>query len=131
MLERALARAHRLGRQLTVEVTDADKLRFGDGSFDTVVSTLTLCTTPDPHRLLAEMARVCRPTGRVLLPEHGLSTIGPINWVMHRLAPGHLRKYACHLTRDTAALPGQAGLRVLHMERHVFGIFVLIEAAPR
>lgn len=131
MLERALARAHRLGRQLTVEVVDAEKLPFGDGAFDTVVSTLTLCTTPDPLRLLGEMTRVCRPDGRILLLEHGLSTQRSINWVMHRLAPGHLRKYACHLTRDMVALPGQAGLKVLHIERHVFGIFVLIEAAPR
>ncbi len=131
MLERALARAHRLGRQLNVEVTHAEKLPFGDGAFDIVVSTLTLCTTPDPLRLLGEMARVCRPDGRILLLEHGLSTQGSINWVMHRLAPGHLRKYACHLTRDMAALPGQTGLKVLHMERHVFGIFVLVEAVPR
>ena len=131
MLERALARAHRLGRQLNVEVMDAEKLPFGDGAFDTVVSTLTQCTTPDPLRLLGEMTRVCRPDGRILLFEHGLSTQGLINWVMHRLAPGHLCKYACHLIRDMAALPGQAGLKVLHMERHVFGIFILVEAAPR
>lgn len=131
MLERALARAHRLGRQLNVEVMDAEKLPFGDGAFDTVVSTLTLCTTPDPLRLLGEMTRVCRPDGRILLFEHGLSTQGLINWVMHRLAPGHLCKYACHLIRDMAALPGQTGLKVLHMERHVFDIFILVEAAPR
>lgn len=131
MLERALARAHRLGRQLTVEAMDAEKLPFEDGAFDTVVSTLTLCTTPDPLRLLGEMTRVCRPDGRILLLEHGLSTQRSINWVMHRVAPGHLRKYACHLTRDMIALSKQAGLKVLSVNRHVFGIFVLIEAAPR
>lgn len=130
MLEHALARAHRLGRQLTVEIMDAEKLRFGDGAFDTVVSTLTLCTTQDPLRLLGEMARVCRTDGRVLLLEHGLSTVRPVNWVLHRLAPGHLRRYACHLTRDMAALPEKVGLRIVHVERHLLGLFVLIEAAP-
>jgi len=130
MLERAMARAHRLRRQLTVETMNGETLSFADGAFDTVLSTLTLCTTPDPLRLLREMARVCRPDGRVLLLEHGLSTARPVNWVLHRLAPGQLRRYACHLTRDVAALPEKAGLRIVHMERYLFGVFVLIEATP-
>lgn len=129
MLERALARAHRLGRHLHVETMNAEHLPFPDQSFNIAVSTLTLCTTPDPLRLLREMGRVCCPDGRVLLLEHGLSTAPAVNWVLHRLAPGHLRHYACHLTRDIAAVPAQAGLTVRHMERYVLGIFVLIEAA--
>ena len=52
MLERALARAHRLGRHLHVEAMNAEHLSFPDQSFDTVVSTLMLCTTPDPLQLL-------------------------------------------------------------------------------
>ncbi len=77
MLERALARAFRLGRQLLVEVMDAEALAFPDRSFDTVVSTLTLCTTPDPVRLLREMGRVCRPTGRCCLWS---TDWGPSRW---------------------------------------------------
>ncbi|HVI86285.1 MAG TPA: methyltransferase domain-containing protein, partial [bacterium] len=105
-------------------------LRFPDQSFDTVVSTLTLCTTPDPLRLLREMARVCRPDGRVLLLEHGASTAPMINRILHRLAPGHLRRYACHLSRDVATLPGLVGLRVIDSRRYVFGVLALIEAVP-
>ena len=130
MLERAIARARRLGRQLNVETMDAERLRFPDRSFDAVVSTLTLCTTPDPLRLLREMARVCRPDGRVLLLEHGSSTAPVVNRVLHRLNPGHLRRYACHLTRDVAALPGLAGLRVIDSRRYIFGVLALIEAVP-
>ena len=130
MLERALARAHRLGRQLTVEAMDAEVLAFPDRSFDTVVSTLTLCTTPDPVRLLREMGRVCRSDGRVLLLEHGLSTGPLVNGLLRRLEPGQLARYACHLTRDVAALPSQAGLRVLTQARCFFGVLALIEAAP-
>lgn len=130
MLERALSRAHRLGRQLAVETMDAEALTFADQTFDAVVSTLTLCTAPDPVKVLREMTRVCRPRGRVLLLEHGLGTWAPINWVLSRLAPGQLRRYACHLTRDVAAFPEQAGLGMLHCERHLFGVFVLMQAAP-
>jgi ubiquinone/menaquinone biosynthesis C-methylase UbiE len=130
MLERALSRAHRLGRQLTVETMDAEALTFPDRAFDAVVSTLTLCTTPDPLQALREMARVCQPHGRVFLLEHGLGTSAPVNWLLSRLAPGHLRRYACHLMRDVAALPESAGLGIFHRERHLFGVFVLMEAAP-
>jgi ubiquinone/menaquinone biosynthesis C-methylase UbiE len=130
MLERALARAYRLGRQLSVEVMDAEVLAFPNRSFDTVVSTLTLCTTPDPLRLLREMGRVCSPTGCVLLMEHGLGTAALVNGLLCRLAPGHLARYACHLTRDVVALPSQAGLHVLAQVRYLFGVLVLIEAAP-
>jgi ubiquinone/menaquinone biosynthesis C-methylase UbiE len=128
MLEHALARAHRLGRQLAVQVMDAEHLGFEDATFDSVVSTLTLCTTPDPVRALREMGRVCRPGGRVLLLEHGRSSRRPVNWFLDRLAPGHFRRHACHLTRDVAAIPAQAGLHVSRLERHVFGIVVLVEA---
>jgi ubiquinone/menaquinone biosynthesis C-methylase UbiE len=130
MLERAMARAHRLGRHVHLETMNAERLAFPDQSFDSVVSTLTMCTTPDPLQLLREMGRVCRPDGRVLFLEHGESTIPVINWALHRLAPGHLRRYACHLTRDVVTLPGQAGLCIVDSRRYLFGVFALIEAAP-
>jgi methyltransferase OMS1 len=53
-----------------------------------------------------------------------------INRILHRLAPGHLRRYACHLSRDAATLPGLAGLRVIDSRRYVFGVLALIEAVP-
>lgn len=48
----------------------AERLPFDDDSFDTVVSTLVLCTVADPARSLAEVARVLRPGGRLLFCEH-------------------------------------------------------------
>jgi SAM-dependent methyltransferase len=48
----------------------AEFLPFDDASFDTVVSTLVLCTVGDPRRAVSEVARVLRPGGRLLFLEH-------------------------------------------------------------
>jgi len=48
----------------------AEQLPFADGTFDTVVSTLVLCTVSDPARALSEVARVLKPGGRLLFCEH-------------------------------------------------------------
>lgn len=53
-----------------IERAPAEELPFEDASFDTVVSTLVLCTVSDPHRAVAEIARVLRPGGRLLFLEH-------------------------------------------------------------
>jgi ubiquinone/menaquinone biosynthesis C-methylase UbiE len=130
MLRRALARACRLRRSLDVETMDGEALAFPDRSFDTVVCTLTLCTTPDPLRLLRECGRVCRPGGRVLLLDHGLSASRAINGCLARFEPRHCARYACHLTRDVAAMPAQAGLTLVHQERHLWGLLTMTEARP-
>jgi SAM-dependent methyltransferase len=48
----------------------AESLPFPDGAFDVVVSTLVLCTVPDPTAAVAEARRVLRPGGRLLYLEH-------------------------------------------------------------
>jgi ubiquinone/menaquinone biosynthesis C-methylase UbiE len=67
----------RLGRRVAalgraVEVVDAsvDKLPFPDATFDTVVGTLVLCSVPNQQRALTEIARVLKPSGRLLFLEH-------------------------------------------------------------
>lgn len=53
-----------------VVVAGAEALPFPDTSFDAVVSTLVLCTVPDPHAAVAEIQRVLRPGGQLLFIEH-------------------------------------------------------------
>jgi SAM-dependent methyltransferase len=50
---------------------DGQDLPFDDGSFDTALSTWTLCTIPDPVAALREVRRVLRPGGQLLFLEHG------------------------------------------------------------
>ena len=54
----------------------AESLPFEDGSFDSVVSTLVLCSVEDPSRAAREVARVLRPDGRLLYLEHVRSPDG-------------------------------------------------------
>jgi SAM-dependent methyltransferase len=57
---------------------DAQALELPDASFDTVVCTLSLCAIPDERRAVAEMKRVLRPGGRLLLLDH---VVGLPRWL--------------------------------------------------
>jgi ubiquinone/menaquinone biosynthesis C-methylase UbiE len=70
-MARALERrVERLGRPARVHRATAEALPFADDSFDTVVSTLVLCTVADQALAVSEIARVLRPGGRLLFVEH-------------------------------------------------------------
>lgn len=75
MLAVARHRAHRLGLSVPFLVMDGESLACADRCFDTVVSSLTVCTFADPEAALREMARVCGKDGRILLLEHGRSDL--------------------------------------------------------
>ncbi len=85
-------------------------LPFGDASFDTVVTCLTLCSVSDVPQVLAEIRRVLKPGGRFLFLEHVLSDdAGRRTW-QQRLTP--IQKVigvGCHLNRDSAAMVRAAG----------------------
>lgn len=66
-LERRVARA---GREAAIVTARAEALPFADGAFDTVVSTLVLCTVEDPRAAVREARRVLAPGGRLLFVEH-------------------------------------------------------------
>lgn len=70
MLELARRRAAHLGRAVDLRQGDAQALDFADGVFDSVVCTFSLCAIPDDRRAVAEMARVLRPGGLLLLADH-------------------------------------------------------------
>ncbi len=74
MLAIAEDRARRLGIDADLRTGDAQALDFPDGHFDTVVCTFSLCAIPDDARAVAEMARVLRSGGRLLLADHVVSS---------------------------------------------------------
>jgi ubiquinone/menaquinone biosynthesis C-methylase UbiE len=74
MLDIARDRSKQLGRPATLQQGDAHALPFDDTSFDTVVCTFGLCAIPDHTKAIAEMTRVLRPGGRLILVDHIEST---------------------------------------------------------
>lgn len=86
MADRLEARRAKLGRRAHIVAAPAETLPFGDGSFDTVVSTLVLCTVHDPDAALAEVRRVLRPGGRLLFCEHVRSDTPRLSRWQDRLA---------------------------------------------
>lgn len=129
MIEKARSRTNRLGLEVSFAVMDGEALAFPDDSFDTVVDSLTLCTFPDPVAALREMARVCKPGGRILLFEHGRSDRERIGRWQDRRADKHARDLGCHWNREPVELVRQAGLKPLLARRHLFGVFHLMEIA--
>jgi ubiquinone/menaquinone biosynthesis C-methylase UbiE len=67
LLERARGRAADAGIEVRWIEADAQLLPFADASFDRVFSTVGAIFAPDHERAAAELVRVCRPGGRVLM----------------------------------------------------------------
>ncbi|MCC5790142.1 MAG: methyltransferase domain-containing protein [Opitutales bacterium] len=66
---------------------DAQDLQFPDGSFDVVVAMLVVSVVPDPEKMLAEMARVCAPGGKIIVLNHFASQKGPMKKIENLIAP--------------------------------------------
>jgi ubiquinone/menaquinone biosynthesis C-methylase UbiE len=101
-LERKLRRSGRSARVLNAP---AERLPFDDGSIDTVVSTLVLCTVDSPALALREIARVLRPDGQLLFIEHVRSESPRLAAWQDRLA-GPWQRFAegCRCNRATVEL---------------------------
>jgi SAM-dependent methyltransferase len=96
----------------------AQRLPFADGSVDTVVSTMVLCTVDAPDLALAEIARVLRPDGRLLFIEHVRSDWpGLARWQDRLAGPWRIFAQGCRCNRPTMELIAAYGFEV-EGERH-------------
>ncbi|PKO71332.1 MAG: SAM-dependent methyltransferase [Betaproteobacteria bacterium HGW-Betaproteobacteria-14] len=111
-------RMHRLvlkrsrAARLPVEIVGitAERLPLADAAFDTVVSTYTLCTIPDPVAALREARRVLAPGGRLLFSEHGRAPDESVRRWQDRIQPlWGVFSGGCHLGRDIPAILREAG----------------------
>ena len=129
MLQRAQRRANRLGRAVSLEVGDIERLPYSDSSFDTVTAACVFCSVADPVRGLREAARVTRRGGQILLYEH----VRPTNRLLGRLADWASmwtrRAFGPELNRHTESNVAVAGLKII--ESRSSGIWREIVATPQ
>lgn len=95
----------------------AEYLPFDDKSFDTVLTTWTLCSVPGIEAALGEMRRVLKPGGELLFMEHGLSPDRRVRAWQDRL-DGLWGRCAggCHLNRGIDVLIRDAGFDLHELE---------------
>jgi len=95
----------------------AEKLPIADASFDSVVSTFTLCTIPDVAGALREMRRALKPEGRFYFVEHGHAEDPRVARWQERLNGIEQKMFGgCHLNRDISALIRQAGFEIERLD---------------
>jgi phosphatidylethanolamine/phosphatidyl-N-methylethanolamine N-methyltransferase len=88
MLARARAKVEAQGlAHVELRRMDARALDFPDDAFDTVVAMHVISVVPEPERVIAEMARVCREGGEVLVLSHFLHDHGALAFLGRRFAP--------------------------------------------
>lgn len=89
MLERARVRVaeQKLTHVEALLEMDAEATTFSDNAFDIAVAMFVASVVPNPHRLMAEMKRVVRPGGQILVIGHFASAAGPRWWIERAMAP--------------------------------------------
>ncbi|NUC72170.1 class I SAM-dependent methyltransferase [Haloterrigena sp. SYSU A558-1] len=130
MLTRAADRFEYLTRGESLYEMDAQDLAFDDDSFDTVVSSMSTCMFPDPVAALEEMARVCTPDGRILLLEHGRSSVGPIARLQDWRAEPRYEKTGCRWNQEPLAIVSRSELTVEESNTGLLGMVTTITARP-
>jgi ubiquinone/menaquinone biosynthesis C-methylase UbiE len=129
MLDVARQKASNLHLSIQTQVMDAEKLEFADGIFDTVTSSLSTCTFPDPIQALGEMRRVLRSGGLILLLEHGHSSFPWFasfqDW---NVLPHYQQNAGCRWNQEPLELITAAGLQIVQTKRFGLGMFHAIVA---
>jgi SAM-dependent methyltransferase len=118
MSKRLERRLQDLGREAEIIDAPAEALPFDENSFDTVVSTLVLCTVQDPERALEEVRRVLRPDGSFLFLEHVRSDSARLaRWQDRLHGPWQAFADGCNCNRRTLELVDAAGFATTEVER--------------
>jgi ubiquinone/menaquinone biosynthesis C-methylase UbiE len=122
MLTLARDRARDLGVAAALLVADAQALPFAAASFDSVVCTLGLNAIPDDRAAVAEMSRILRPGGRLVLVGHVASPSRPVRAAQRGVERCLLPLVGDHQTRQPLLLLRAAGFVIDRDQRSRMGI---------
>lgn len=110
MRRRLIGRVAAASVPVEVVAAPAEALPFDDGEFDTVVSTLVLCSVDDPVAAVREVRRVLRPGGRFVFLEHGGGAGKRAEWQRRLDGIWSAVNAGCHLTRNVTDVLASADL---------------------
>jgi phosphatidylethanolamine/phosphatidyl-N-methylethanolamine N-methyltransferase len=128
MLERARLRLHGLrSAAIRLERMDARAIGFPDAHFDKVLAPYVISVVPDPDRVLAEMVRICRPGGTIIVVNKFQSSTRIVA-TLERLVTPLSTWIGFRLDLPVATVTRTVGLTLVHEERvNVFGLWRLLE----
>ena len=124
MLLRARAKPERPEGASLVQAF-AERLPFADETFDAAFATLVFCSVAAPAVGLAELRRVVRAGGRVVLLEH-VRPKGALGYAFDALSLLTVPLFEDHFNRRTAEEARRAGLEILSVRNHLLGAVQLI-----
>ncbi|MDA1189604.1 MAG: class I SAM-dependent methyltransferase, partial [Chloroflexi bacterium] len=111
-------RVFRLGKQVEIVSSKGEILPFPDDSFDSIVSTLVLCSVSDLNAVLAEINRVLKPDGAFYFYEHVAAGKGVTRLFQNVLNPmWKMWARGCNLNRDIEADIQKAGFSLVEVTR--------------
>lgn len=121
--------ASRSATPVTVLDAVAEALPLDDGSADTIIASLVLCSVTDPAQAIRECRRVLRPGGMLLFYEHVRSSSRLLALAEDFAAPLWSRLAGgCHPNRDTVGLLRSGGFEILDADRFGFAPAALTPA---
>lgn len=127
MLRRARPRAARYHGRLDLIRMDAQALCFPDEHFDTVVTSCTMCSVPDPVLALREIHRVLRPGGQLLMFEHVRSR-NPVLGLALDLMTLWTRSSGTDMNRNTLSSVQLVGFHITRVQCVYLDIILSIRA---
>lgn len=127
MIEKAkAANDQSFGLNIDYVVGGVEELALPNQSFDTVVSTLSLCAYQSPEAVLHKFHSWCKPNGKILLMEHGISSSKALAFAQKVLNPLAYKFSGCHHNRDIMGLIASAPFTVEKVEHYMTGMLHVI-----
>ena len=117
--------ARRKTNEIKLVQANAEILPFAANSFDAAFATLVFCSIPKPENAFAELRRIIKPGGKIILLEH-IRPNGLPGFFFDFLNIFTAALIEDHFNRRTAKLAEDSGLKILEVRRKAFGIVNLI-----
>lgn len=130
MLEYAKQAAEENDLPVELHLGDVEQMDFPRKQFDCVVSTLSLCSYPNPEHVLSQLSKWCKEEGSILLLEHGMSSNALYRWLQNRVNAFVKKRGGCHMNRDIIGLVEAAPMTIDDAEHRKLGTVHLLWCTP-